>query len=335
VSDLRDNTVSRRLVSVGGTFAVAVVLLPLSVVIVPALFLVDLAMAPRRLPLSRGYLFGLFYLLWECVAAVSTAGLWVLSGFGLLMNRRWMQNLHVGLQRIWADAQMSALRRLLRLSFDFTAVESIPTGPLICFARHASMIDTLIPMRLFTDAQRRCRYVLKSELMWDPALDIVGHRLPNHFVDRSGGQTPVEVAALRTLAEGLDDDEVYVLFPEGSRFTEAKQERALTKLSQAESPQFETAKRLRRTMPPRSSGVNASLDGAPHAGVMILVHTGLEGLSSFRSILRLIPFAHPIKVGGWVVPRSGVPSDPNDRTSWLFEQWLRVDQWVLDNQSAN
>ena len=45
----------------------------------------------------------------------------------------------------------------------------------------------------------RLRYVLKRELLWDPCLDIVGHRLPNAFVRRGSRDTAGDVAAVRGL----------------------------------------------------------------------------------------------------------------------------------------
>lgn len=331
MAGLRESTLGRRTVSIGAVFVATAVLMPATIVLLPLLFVVDLVTAPRRLPRCRGYLFLLYYLAWECIAAVATGLLWVLSGFGLFLDRRWMQHLHVRLQQVWAAAQLAAMARLLHLRFDHTEVGDLPDGPLVCLARHASMIDTLIPMELFTAAGRRCRYVLKSELTWDPALDIVGHRLPNHFADRSGAQTERELAAIRQLATGLDDDEVLVIFPEGTRFTTEKRDRVLQKLADGGSPQLAAATALTQTMPPRVGGVGAVFDGAPDARVLILAHTGLEGLASFGSILAAIPMRWPVRVATWTAPR---PADDGERTDWLFDQWAVVDRWVEERVDA-
>ena len=41
--------------------------------------------------------------------------------------------------------------------------------------------------------QVRLRYVLKRELLLDPCLDIVGNRLPNCFVARSGADAQADI----------------------------------------------------------------------------------------------------------------------------------------------
>ena len=75
-----------------------------------------------------------------------------------------------------------------------TAAGEIPPAPILVVSRHASLIDTLLPGRYVTQPFGiRLRYVLKSELLVDPALDIAGNRLPNVFVDR-GGDTDRELA---------------------------------------------------------------------------------------------------------------------------------------------
>ncbi|MDC0708578.1 hypothetical protein POL68_08865 [Stigmatella sp. ncwal1] len=43
------------------------------------------------------------------------------------------------------------------------------------------------------------KYVLKRELLWDPCLDVVGRRLPNVFVERSGDRGKAEIEAVATL----------------------------------------------------------------------------------------------------------------------------------------
>ena len=46
----------------------------------------------------------------------------------------------------------------------------------------------------------RPRYVLKDDLLIDPCLDIVGNRLPNHFLDRFPHDGAVELGLLEAMA---------------------------------------------------------------------------------------------------------------------------------------
>ena len=58
-------------------------------------------------------------------------------------------------------------------------------GPAVMLCRHASLADSLVSAWVVTSlAGMHPRYVLKRELLVDPCLDIVGNRLPNHFLDR-------------------------------------------------------------------------------------------------------------------------------------------------------
>ena len=102
-------------------------------------------------------------------------------------------------------------------------------GPVVLLSRHASMIDTLIPIFIADENHLGCRYVLKNELLWDPALDIIGHRFPNYFVDRSGGNSGSAIDEVGALAAGTRDSEVFVIFPEGSRTPEGVLQRQYQK----------------------------------------------------------------------------------------------------------
>jgi 1-acyl-sn-glycerol-3-phosphate acyltransferase len=127
---------------------------------------------------------------------------------------------------------------------------------------------------------------------------------------------------------------VFVIFPEGSRFTPAKRERAIEKLSESNPEVAERARKLVRTMPPRTGGPIAALEQAPpHADIAFLAHTGLEGLAGPKELWKAVPFRHPVKVGVWRVARSEVPSDPDEQLAWLYERWAEVDTWVGDHST--
>ena len=201
-------------------------------------------------------------------------------------------------------------------------------GPLIVLCRHASMVDTLLPAHVLHDRGFDLRYVLKRELLWDPALDIVGHRIPNHFLDRSNADTPSELAALEQLSAGAGDDEAIVIFPEGSRFTPQKREAALRRLEASDPDLAARLADLRHTLPPRPNGTAAVLAGCPLGDVVTFAHTGLEGLTGPLEALRLLPFRHPIRVSLWRTDRSEIPDGRDAQAAWLTDEWTRVDEWV-------
>ena len=72
--------------------------------------------------------------------------------------------------------------------------ERVTPGPIVLFMNHASVIDTLLPVELVCRRHgMRLRYVLKKELLVDPCLDIVGLRVPNHFLDREAADGSLEL----------------------------------------------------------------------------------------------------------------------------------------------
>jgi len=329
---VRDTTLTRRLVSIPAVFVGFVVLVPSLVVLVPVAALYDLVRG-RNLPTVRMLLFGACYLGWEIVAVTASVGLWVATGFGLLVDRHWSIRAHRGLQARWLNSLLGLASTLLHLRLEITGAEALTSGPLVVLCRHASMVDTLIPAKLLCDAGLEFRYVLKTELLWDPALDIIGHRVPNHFVDRSGVNTSAELAALEQLARGAGNSESVVIFPEGTRWTPAKHERAIAKLAGTD-PALAARQATRRfTMPPRPAGTLAVLRGAPEADIVILSYTGLEGLAGPLDALRVVPFRHTVKVDLRRIPRAEVPVDDAGRTEWLFEQWAAVDDWIVEHRA--
>ena len=88
-----------------------------------------------------------------------------------------------------------------------------------------------------------------------------------------------------------------------------------------------------RTMPPRTGGPIAALQNAPaDADIVILAHTGLEGLAGPKELWQVVPFRHPIQIELWRIPRAEVPTDPDDQLAWLYDRWAEVDTWVGDHQ---
>jgi hypothetical protein len=155
------------------------------------------------------------------------------------------------LQRWWARLLLGAGIRLLRLRLRVEGDAQAVPGPVVVLMRHTSILDTILPV-VFLGARHglRLRYVLKTELQLDPCLDIVGHRLPNCFVNRAG-ETEREVAAVGRMAEGLGPRDGALIYPEGTRFEPAKLARAQAKLAELDPELHALSLRLHRVLPPR------------------------------------------------------------------------------------
>jgi 1-acyl-sn-glycerol-3-phosphate acyltransferase len=180
----------------------------------------------------------------------------------------------------------------------------------------------------------RLKYVLKRELLLDPAIDIAGNRLPNRFVRRGSSDAAGEIARIGALTDDLGEHEGVIIYPEGTRFTAAKRDRILTRLWESRPDLAERAERLHHTLPPRFGGPSALLDTHTPADVVFLAHVGFDGMAEVRDLLGGGLVGAHVEVGFWRVPFSEVPSDPDERLRWLFDQWERVDAWIAARKAA-
>jgi 1-acyl-sn-glycerol-3-phosphate acyltransferase len=172
------------------------------------------------------------------------------------------------------------------------------------------------------------RFVLKKELLADPCLDVVGNRLPNYFLDRQAPDSTTELAALRTLAAGLTDDQVAIIFPEGTRSSATKRARALEKIRERDPDRADRLAGMQHLLPPRPAGSQALLEGRPDVDVIIAWHIGFDGLDTFGRILRYL--AHrprTVQFHARRVARKDVPEGAAF-TQWLDDQWLQSDRAV-------
>jgi len=229
---------------------------------------------------------------------------------------------------------MAALRVTCGVRVTVENAEVLRPGPTILLARHASLADSLVSAYAVTsEARLNPRYVLKRELLAEPCLDVVGNRLPNHFLDRGAADSGPELDALSALTSTMGADDIGVIFPEGTRANPDKRARALEKIGSVDPVRAERLRGLQHLLPPRPAGAIAMLRGCPTADVLLAWHVGFEGLDTFGGILRAV--GQPMRPVRFVlrrVPRGEVPSVSDDDTSsfvaWLDEQWLRMDREV-------
>jgi 1-acyl-sn-glycerol-3-phosphate acyltransferase len=231
------------------------------------------------------------------------------------------------LQMVWLNWNLNTVRFVFRMTFTADGTADITPAPILVLSRHASLIDTLLPGRFVTQPFGiALRYVLKKELLVDPALDIAGNRLPNVFVDR-GGDTERELQAIRQLATAMPDEEGLLIYPEGTRYSETKRVRFTDKMAQRGGEIGGIASGYRQVLPPRSAGTLAMLDARP-LDVVVMAHRGLEGFAEIRDIWSGGLVGSTVRVQFWRIPNVGIPSGDADREVWLFETWADVDAWV-------
>lgn len=319
-----ENTTTRRLVTFPGLYLGLLALTLLLPLVLPLAAVIDATrwlLARRPAMALRLTTFAWIYLVGEAWALLLlfVLGLWAPQESLAATYRA---------QGLWLDWNFDALLLVFNLSFKVSGSEDISPGPILVLSRHASIIDTMLPGRYVVKPHGiRLRYVLKKELLLDPALDLGGQRLPNHFVDRSGN-TPEELARLRGLATSLDADEGVIIYPEGTRFSETKRLRYIKPWVDLPDPLGGIAGGYRRVLPPRPGGTLAMIE-ASAADVVVLAHRGLEGFARVRDLWSGDIVGSRIDIGFWRVPRQQIPVDRESQQLWLFELWSQVDDWVV------
>jgi len=303
---------------------------PLSTALLPVLLVLvgafDLA-TDRRFPRSRALLFGWVYLGCECAGLLASLALWVASSAASAdRTASW----HYALQGVWAHALLGAASRLFSFQLRVTGDADVRPGPVLAFVRHASLADTLLPAVFLARRHgMRLRWVMKRELLFDPCLDVVGQRLPNVFVRRSSGEGAQEIAALARLTQGMGEHDGVVIFPEGTRFTPARQAARLRAIeASGNGERVERARRLRHVLPPRYGGPLGLIEACPGADVLIVAHVGFEGIARFGDALSGALIGRRVEVGCWRIPAGAIPRDAAACRRWLDAEWARVDGWI-------
>jgi 1-acyl-sn-glycerol-3-phosphate acyltransferase len=238
---------------------------------------------------------------------------------------------YFALQRWWAGALMAALRLTVGIRVIVENPEVLVPGPVLVFSRHASLADSLVSAYSMGNvAGLRPRYVLKRELMADPCLDIVGHRLPNYFLDRASTSQSDELKGIAQLGHDLGANDVAVIFVEGTRANPKKREKMLAAMAERSPERAARLSGLRHLLPPRPAGALTLLDAAPDADVVIAGHTGFDGLDTFGGMLKQLESGAGVARMWFVrIARCDVPADAV--IEWLDERWLDLDRAVTEH----
>lgn len=324
----RKEKVSRRLRTIPAMVAGLVVVTALFPLLLLALFCYDLGRAARgrgRFGAVRLLLFGWWYMLADVIGITAMFVFWLVSGGG--RNRERYVSLTYRLQGWWASVLLGAMRFIFRMGLEVEGDELTVPGPIILMMRHASLADTVLPSVLVLRRRGlRLRYVLKRELLWDPALDLAGNVMPNYFLDRRATDAAAEVEQVRALGRGLGEGDGVLIYPEGTRFTPEKRERAIEILRRRFPHLVERAEALRGVLAPRLAGVLALLEAG--TDVVVCAHVGFDGLSHVKRLWQGGLVGKKIKVAFWRIAARDIPAGEAERTDWLFAQWRLVDDWV-------
>lgn len=292
---------------------------------------------PGRLRPLRILWLAIVYLTCEALLLVVMFGLWIASGFGWRLRTPYFEGLHYDLVQGTMWVFFREARRVLRLRIETEGPTPAahPGRPIVVCCRHAGPGDSFVLIHtLMAWFDREPRVVLKETLAWDPAIDALLNRIPARFIAPNPGDGGAHLEEqIASLAAGLDENDAFVIFPEGGNFTPQRRQRGIDRLrGRGLDEMAERAEQMTHVLAPRPGGFVAALAAAPDADVVLVAHTGLDHLVGVRDIWRELPIDKRIVMRWWQVPRAEVPLERDEQIDWLFGWWERIDAWVEENR---
>ncbi len=272
----------------------------------------------------RCVVFFTFYFCCEVAGILASFFLWLANL--LIRDAEKFLNWNFALQRGWANALAQGTQKLFGLRLEVEGRDELTRGPVLVFVRHVSAADSLLPAFFIASPNGiRLRYVLKRQLLWDPCLDIVGNRLPNSFVRRDAGEAHV----VNRLMNNLSPRDGVIIFPEGTRFTKAKQANILERLkAKGDTSLYKKASLLKRTLPPRLGGALNLLERNESADVIFCAHAGFDSVLDLRDFLNGSLVNQTVRVRFWRVAFDEIPETREAQTEWLLDSWKKIDDWI-------
>jgi 1-acyl-sn-glycerol-3-phosphate acyltransferase len=283
-------------------------------------------------------------LLWMLVVGVTAEslllvvlfGLWLASGFGRRIRTPYFEGIHYDLVQGLMWVVFTEARRVLalRIETEGPSPDAHPGTPLIVACRHAGPGDSFTLIHTLMDWYgREPRVVLKDTMAWDPVVDVVLRRLPARFIQTNPAQGQDYESQIADLARGLDENDAFVIFPEGGNFTPERRRRGIERLrGRGLHRMADRASRMTHVLAPRPGGFLAALEAAPDADVVLVAHTGLDHMLTVRDVWRELPMDKVIVMRWWQVPREEIPSERDEQIEWLFGWWERIDAWIAENR---
>jgi 1-acyl-sn-glycerol-3-phosphate acyltransferase len=316
-----------------------VVIASLLLTTLPVWLIVAVALSPfmpGHLRVPRLVWLGIVYMVWDAAALLVLFVLWIVSGFGWKIRSPKFQLWHYAVTRQFLRFLFWIARWSLHLTIDVVGTDpdtALPGRPEIVVSRHAGPGDSFILIHALVNwFAREPRIVLKGTLQWDPAIDVLLNRLPSRFVLPGTAGLEQQVGEL---AVGLDDNDAFVIFPEGRNFTPRRRVKAIEFLRRRGMPDLaRKAEQLRNVLPPKPGGLLAAIDAAPDSGVVFVAHTGLDRMVTVGDVWRELPMDKRLVMRFWSVPPEDVPTTEAERITWLYDWWAQIDSWIEENRPA-
>ncbi len=277
------------------------------------------------------------YFAHELGALVGCGVLWLAAGAGRWIHAPRSQGWHWRLVRWYFGGLAASGRSVLEIDVrpdpSPEAARALDSDqPLLVFSRHAGPGDTIfIVDELLSRFDRRPSVAFKESLAYDPSVDLLAHRLPQAMLDTSDREECE--ARIAELTAELGPRGTLLLFPEGGNFTPERRRSALRSLwRKGRRRSAERAEDMPHVMPPQPGGALAALRAGGDRDVVFAAHTGL-GLAAYPvQLWRDMPIGRTLHTRMWLVPAADVPTTDDERVSWLYDWWKRIDDWIAEQQ---
>lgn len=268
----------------------------------------------------RAALFFWAFLICEVIGIFSAPCIWL--WYLLYKNTETYRSKNLFVQGQWCMALKAIGERLFQAQFVVTGTEDLTGSDVIMIPRHSSIGDTILATVFYTfPRSKQLRHVIKKELLIDPCIDIYGHRLDNYFINRQASDNDAEICGIVDLLKGVRANEGVLIYPEGSRFSEAKRTRILKRLPDTLRKR---ANQWPSLLPPRTGGLKALLQHNSKLDLLFCAHVGLEGSVGFRSLMNGGWQGRTIRVHFWRVPVADIPAEESAIEAFIFDSWDRM-----------
>ncbi len=320
----------RRIITTSAWFFLAVTL---TLLLAPLLLLtgcIDL-IRRTRLSTSRTLIFFTYFFVLESTGLLVAFWLWIRHLCGL--DDDTYEHKNRKLQRWWARGAFWGTIRVFSVDITIRGLEQLEdTTPAIVFSRHASTLDTMLPIAVVREL-KYFRYVIKSELLADPALDYCAQRIPNVFVQRGSQDPEFEIEKVIALGKELTPNDAVVVYPEGTRFTPKKRARLVEKFADDEE-MGPIVDRLQHTLPPLREGGVRLVEETPDADLVFIAHRGIDDVSAMSDLAKGYMTDATLEVWIWRVPAAQVPRREEEIREFLVDHWERIDRFIADGYDA-
>jgi hypothetical protein len=132
----------------------------------------------------------------------------------------------------------------------------------------------------------------------------------------------------------MGSEDGLLLYPEGTRFTAERRQRALEKIGERDPARAARLEPIEYLLPPKVGGLLAVLDQAPQTDVVLMIHQGFDGLRLISDIWGGALVGRVINVRFTRVPHDQIPASRDEQVEWLDELWLEADRWVASKINA-